>query len=128
MIKAFLDSGAKAVVCSSTEPPEMQLATFNGSGDFNTLENGKFEIGEEEAEDDEAELPSPVSDWEDSDPEKSGDRSTGFWDEDEEELSQFVCELYDLLFQDGASVDVALQHALASHRRLRYLCHLPSRQ
>ncbi|XP_059435789.1 phospholipase A I [Corylus avellana] len=128
LIKAFLDSGAKAVICSSTEPPETQLATFNGSGEFNIFENGKFEIGEEEAEDEEAEPASPVSDWEDSDPERNGDRSQSFWDEDEEELSQFACELYDSLFRVGASVDVALQHALASHRRLRYSCHLPSRQ
>ena len=128
MIKAFLDSGAKAVICSSTEPPETQLATFNGSGEFNIFENGKFEIGEEEAESEEAEPASPVSDWEDSDPERSGDCSHSFWDEDEEELSQFACELYDSLFRVGASVDVALQHALASHRRLRYSCHLPSRQ
>lgn len=128
LIKAFLDSGAKAVISSSTEPPETQMTTFLGSGEFNIFENGKFEIGEEEAEDEEVEPASPLSDWEDSDVEKSGDRCTGFWDEDEEELSQFVCELYDSLFRDGASVDVALQHALASHRRLRYSCHLPSRQ
>lgn len=128
LIKAFLDSGAKAVICSSTEPPETQLTTFHGSGEFSIFENGKFEIGEEEAEDEEAEPASPVSDWEDSDPERSGDRdrSMSFWDEDEEELSQFACELYDSLFRVGASVDVALQHALASHRRLRYSCHLPS--
>ncbi|KAK7860286.1 phospholipase a i [Quercus suber] len=128
LIKALLDSGAKAVICSSTEPPETQITTFHGSGELNIFENGKFEIGDEEAEDEEAEPASPVSDWEDSDLEKSGDHTTSFWDEDEEELSQFVCELYDSLFRDGASVDVALQHALAAHRRLRYSCHLPSRQ
>ncbi|KAG6641648.1 phospholipase A I-like isoform X1 [Carya illinoinensis] len=126
LIKAFLDSGAKAVLCSSAEPPEMQLTNFHGSGEFDTFENGKFEIGEEEAEDEEVEPASPVSDWEDSDPEKSVDRLTAFWDEDEDELSRFVCELYDSLFRDGKSVDVALQHALATHRRLRYSCHLPS--
>ncbi|XP_035545506.1 phospholipase A I-like isoform X2 [Juglans regia] len=113
LIKAFLDSGAKAVVCSSTEPPETQLTNFHGSGEFNIFENVKFEIGEDEVEDEEAEPASPMSD-----PEKIGDRST-CWDEDEEELSQFVCELYDSLFRDGSSVDVALKHALASHRRLR---------
>ncbi|KAI8001414.1 Phospholipase A I [Camellia lanceoleosa] len=127
LIKAFMDSGAKAVICPSVEPQEMQLTTFHGSGDFNALENGKFEIGEEELEDEEAEPASPVSDWEDdSEPEKSGDRSMAFWDDDEEELSQFVCQLYDSLFRDGARLDVALQHALASHRKLRYSCHLPS--
>lgn len=126
MIKAFLDSGAKAVISSSVQPEETQL-TF-GSTDFSVLE--KFEIGEEEAEDEEgedeeAEPVSPVSDWEDS---ENGDRSTGFWDDDEEEVSQFVCQLYDSLFREGASVDVALRHALASHRKLRYSCHLPSIQ
>ncbi|KAA8515487.1 hypothetical protein F0562_018902 [Nyssa sinensis] len=126
LIKAFLDSGAKAVICPSAEPQEMQLATFHGSGDFNVLENGKFEIGEEEVEDEEPEPVSPVSDWEDSEPEKSGERSMCFWDDEEEELSQFVCQLYDSLFREGAKVDVSLQHALASHRKLRYSCHLPS--
>lgn len=124
MIKAFLDCGAKAVISTSVQPQETQL-TF-GSTDFSVLE--KFEIGEEEAEDEEvedeeAEPVSPVSDWEDS---ENGDRSTGFWDDDEEEVSQFVCQLYDSLFREGASVDVALRHALASHRKLRYLCHVPS--
>uniref|UniRef100_A0A5B6ZNM3 Patatin n=1 Tax=Davidia involucrata TaxID=16924 RepID=A0A5B6ZNM3_DAVIN len=126
LIKAFLDSGAKAVICPLAEPQEMQLATFHGSGDFSVLENGKFEIGEEEVEDEEPEPASPVSDWEDSEPEKSGERSTCFWDDDEEELSQFVCQLYDSLFREGAKVDVALQHVLSSHRKLRYTCHLPS--
>ncbi|PON38399.1 Patatin-related protein [Parasponia andersonii] len=129
LIKAFLDSGAKAVICSSVEPPEtQQLTTFHGSGEFSMFENGKFEIGEEEAEDEEPEPASPTSDWEDSDPEKIGDRSTGIWDTDEEEMSQFVCQLYDSLFREGANVGVALQHALASHRKLRYSCHLPTIQ
>ncbi|KAK9267198.1 hypothetical protein L1049_009618 [Liquidambar formosana] len=126
LIKAFLDCGAKAVICPSAEPEEMQFTTFHGPGEFNGLENGKFEIGEEEGEDEEAEPVSPVSDWEDSDPERSGDRSMGFWDDDEEELSRFVCQLYDSLFREGATVDVALQHALASHRKLRMdVCNHP---
>lgn len=128
LIKAFLDSGAKAVICSSVEPPEAQLTTFNESGEFSTFENGKFEIGEEEAEDEEPEPASPVSDWEDSDPEKNGDCSTGIWDTDEEEMSQFLCQLYDSLFREGANVEVALHHAVASHRKLRYSCHLPTIQ
>ncbi|KAJ7946267.1 Patatin [Quillaja saponaria] len=128
LVKAFLDSGAKAVICSSTEPPEPQLISFHGSREFNVLENGKFEIGEEEAEDEEAEPVSPVSDWEDSDPEKNGDHSTSLWDDDEEELSQFVCLFYDSLFREGTSINVALQHALTSHRKLRYSCHLPGIQ
>ncbi|XP_052183412.1 phospholipase A I isoform X2 [Diospyros lotus] len=127
LIKAFLDSGAKAVICPSAEPQEMQTTTFHGSGDFTALENGKFEIGEEEVEEEEAEPGSPRSDWEDSEPEKTGERSMPYWGDDEEELSQFVCQLYDSLFREGAPVDVALQHALASHRKLlRYSCHLPN--
>lgn len=126
LIKAFLDSGAKAVICPSAEPQDMQLPTFHGSGEFSSLVNGRFEIGEEEVEDEEAEPPSPTSDWEDSEPERSLERSMFYLDDDEEELSQFVCQLYESLFRGGARVDFALQHALASHRSLRYSCHLPS--
>ena len=99
---------------------------FHGSGEFNYGENGKFEIGEEEAEDEEAELSTPVSDWEDSDAEKNGENFMQFWDDDEAELSQFICQLYDSLFREGSTVDDALQHALAAHRKLRYSRHLPS--
>ncbi|KAL1358506.1 hypothetical protein HN51_003768 [Arachis hypogaea] len=125
LIKAFLDSGAKAVICPSNEPPESQLATFDGTGELFVMENnGKFEIGEDEADDDTA-PDSPLSDWEDSDAEKNGDRTLSFWNDDEVELSQFVCHLYDSLFREGAGIHLALEHALASHRRLRYVCHLP---
>jgi len=126
LIKALLDSGAKAVICPSTEPQETQLTIFQG--EFGTLENGKFEIGDEEIEEEEeAEPASPASDWEDSEPEKGGgDRSViSLWDDDEE-LSQFVCQLYDSLFRGGAKVEIALQQALASHRSMRYSCHLPT--
>ncbi|GAB4826615.1 Phospholipase A I [Ancistrocladus abbreviatus] len=127
LVKAFLDSGAKAVICPSVEPPEMQMMTFHGSGDFDVLENGKFEIGDEEVEDEEAQPPSPVSDWEDIDLDKGGEQSSNsFWDHEEEELSGFVCQLYDSLFREGASVHAALQNTLASHRKLRYSCHLLS--
>ncbi|CAK7351091.1 unnamed protein product [Dovyalis caffra] len=119
LIKAFLDSGAKAVICPSAEPLDLPVNLVHGSGEFNVLENGRFEIGEEEAEEEEAEPTSPVSDWEDSDPEKHAEHFIGFWDDDEEDLSQFICKLYDLLFREGARVDVALQNALALHRRLR---------
>ena len=130
VIKALLDSGAKAVICPSTEPPEYQLTTFDGSGEFHVVENGKFEIGVDEAEEDQNEPApaSPVSDWEDSDAEKIGDHSFCFLDDDEEELSHFVCQFYDSMFREGASINVALQHALASHRRLGYACHLPTIQ
>ncbi|KAL2495360.1 Phospholipase A I [Forsythia ovata] len=126
LTKAFLDSGAKAVICPSSEPEETQLTSLYASGEFSTFENGKFEIGEEEAEDEETDPASPTSDWEDSEPEKNVELSMPFWDDDEKELSQFVCALYDSLFQGGGRVDVALQNALASHRSLRYACHLPS--
>ncbi|KAK8470847.1 hypothetical protein PHAVU_003G077100 [Phaseolus vulgaris] len=127
LIKAFLDSGAKAIVCPSNEPPESQTTNVDGYKELNGVENGKFEIGEDEA-DDENIPSSPVSDWEDSDPERNGDRTLSFWDDDEEELSHFVCHLYDSLFREGASINVALQHALASYRRMRYVCHLPGVQ
>lgn len=125
LIKALLDSGAKAVICPTAEPQEIPLTTSLGPHEYD-MENGRFEIGEEEAEEELTEPCSPVSDWEDSDPEKNVNHSTGFWDDDEEELSRFVCQLYDLLFQQGARIDIALQNVLASHRKLRYTCHLPS--
>ncbi|KAG6573199.1 Phospholipase A I, partial [Cucurbita argyrosperma subsp. sororia] len=127
LIRAFLDSEAKAVICSSTEPPDTQPTTFQ-SGDYDTMENGKFEIGEDDGEDDDPELSSPTSDWEDSDAEKVGTYSLDTWDDNGEELSQFVCQLYDSLFRERASVNAALRHALASHRKLRYKCHLPDVQ
>ncbi|PIN21146.1 Intracellular membrane-bound Ca2+-independent phospholipase A2 [Handroanthus impetiginosus] len=126
LTKAFLDSGAKAVVCPSSEPEELQLTSFYGAGEFSSYENGKFEIGEEEGEDEDTEPSSPVSDWEDSDPDKNGEQPLSFWDDDEKELSQFVSKFYDSLFQGSGRVDVALKDALASHRSLRYSCHLPS--
>ena len=127
LLKALLDSGAKAVICPSAEPQEIPLTTFHGSGEFHFQENGKFEIGEDEAEDEDIDSTSPMSDWEDSEPDKSVDHKMGLWDDDEEELSQFICLFYDLLFRDGTGVDTALQNALASHRKLRYVCHRPSR-
>lgn len=126
LIKAFLDSGAKAVICPSNEPPE-PLFNLDGSWEINTLENGKFEIGEDEAEY-ETEPQSPISDWEDSDAERNAKQTPCFWDGTEEELSQFVCHLYESLFREGVSIKVALEHALASHRRLGYVCHLPNTQ
>ncbi|KAJ0082211.1 hypothetical protein Patl1_11087 [Pistacia atlantica] len=128
LIKAFLDSGAKAIICPSAEPQDTSMTSALESGDFSALENGRFEIGEEEAEDEDAEPISPISDWEDSEPEKTGDRLMGLWDDDEEDLSKFICHFYDSLFREGVRVDVALQNALASHRKQRYTCHLPGIQ
>ncbi|XP_022723920.1 phospholipase A I-like [Durio zibethinus] len=129
LIKAFLDSGVNAVICPTAEPQDVSLTTDGGSGEYNVLENGRFETGVEDGEDEEVEPISPglVSDWEDSDSEKNGNHhSTGFWNEEDEELSRFVCQLYDLVFREGLRVDVALKSALASHRKLRYSCHLPN--
>ncbi|XP_077219901.1 phospholipase A I-like protein isoform X2 [Tasmannia lanceolata] len=127
LVKAFLDSGAKAVISSSIEHPETQSMVFHGTGNFNGVDDGRFVIGDEEAEEEEPEPEpaSPMSDWEDSDPEKC-DHLTSWRDDDEEDLSRFVCLLYDALFREGAKVDSALQHALGSHPKLRYTCHLPS--
>ncbi|KAI3741056.1 hypothetical protein L1987_58723 [Smallanthus sonchifolius] len=125
LIKAFLDSGAKAVICPSSEPQEMQLTTFHGSTEYNDLENGKFEIGVDEGDDEYTEPISPASDWEDSETDKGTDKGMLVWDDDEDELSRFVCQLYDLIFMSGARVNVALQQALASHPTIRYSCHFP---
>lgn len=55
---------------------------FHGSGDFTSFDNGKFEIGKEETEDDDTEPSSPASSWEDSEPEKSEGCSHFLWDDD----------------------------------------------
>ncbi|KAJ0265802.1 Phospholipase A I [Hirschfeldia incana] len=138
VVKAFLDSGAKAVIGPSTEPQETPLITSQGSPfEYDIGDNGKFEIGEEEDEEEEEadrepmEPPTPTatSDWEDSDHEKMNRediKCSGLWEDEEEQVSEFVCQLYDMLFRENASVDVALQKALATHRKLRYTCHLPN--
>ncbi|RWW32191.1 hypothetical protein GW17_00003150 [Ensete ventricosum] len=127
LVKAFLDSGAKAVVSSSLQPPDVQSIQFNVLGDYNGFENGRFEIGDEEAEEDNVPEPaSPTSDWEDSDAERGGEPVVIWNGDDEEDLSEFVCLLYDLLIREVTRVDVALQHALRSHPKLRYSCHLPN--
>ncbi|XLR60464.1 hypothetical protein S83_011136 [Arachis hypogaea] len=38
----------------------------------------------------------------------------------EQEISSYMFDGW-----EGASIHLALEHALASHRRLRYVCHLP---
>ncbi|KAF5728594.1 phospholipase A I [Tripterygium wilfordii] len=50
LVKAFLNSGAKTVICPSAEPRETELTVLQGTGELDGLENGRFEIGEEEAE------------------------------------------------------------------------------
>ncbi|KAL4563085.1 hypothetical protein LXL04_027116 [Taraxacum kok-saghyz] len=132
LIKSFLDSGAKAVICPSSEPQEMQLTTFDaGPTDYtHDLENGKFEIGVDENDDENPQPVSPSSDWEDSETDKGTGTDTDnkgmlVWDDDEEELSRFVCRVYDSVFNGGARVNVALQQALGCHRSIRYSCHVP---
>ncbi|KAL0321142.1 UNVERIFIED_CONTAM: Phospholipase A I [Sesamum radiatum] len=125
LTKALLDSGAKAVVSPSSEPEEMQLMSFYRPGNFGCFKDGMFEIGEE-GEDEDVESNSPASDWEDSEPEKDVECNMSFWDDDEKELSHFTRQLYESLFQGGGRVDIALKNALASHRSLRYSCHVPS--
>ncbi|CAN6205555.1 unnamed protein product [Urochloa humidicola] len=121
LVKAFMDSGAKAVISSSIEPPDSQTIAYYGMDVNGSLENGKFVIGDEEAEESEPEPVSPISDWEDSDAEKSGNHDM----DDEEYLAQFMCLLYDKLFREGVTVDTALQQALRLHPKLKYSCHLP---
>ncbi|GJX03474.1 phospholipase A I-like protein [Tanacetum coccineum] len=130
LIKAFLDSGAKAVICPSTQPEhETKLTSFHGSCDFSELENVKFEIGLEEVEEEEDCGTTTTSpNWENmtqrGTPGK--DQGTLIWDDDDEkDLSKFICEIYDLIHLKGGRVDVALQQAVASHRTMRYLCHPP---
>uniref|UniRef100_A0ACD5U782 Uncharacterized protein n=1 Tax=Avena sativa TaxID=4498 RepID=A0ACD5U782_AVESA len=124
LIKAFVDSGAKAVISSSAEPPDSQAIVYHGMDVNGSLENGKFVIGDDEADESEPEPVSPISDWEDSDAEKNGEGNKDI--DDEEYLAQFICLLYDKLFREGVTVDTALQQALRAHPRLKYTCHLPN--
>ncbi|CAN8305502.1 unnamed protein product [Cochlearia groenlandica] len=130
IVKAFLDSGAKAVIGPSSEPQVTIPIPSQGSGEYNIGETGRFEIGEEEEEEEGEESKeenmepiTPTSDWEDSDNEE---KCIGFWEDEEEEVSLFICKLYDLLFRENSKVDVAVHKAMASHKKLRYTCHLPS--
>ncbi|GJN11591.1 hypothetical protein PR202_ga29792 [Eleusine coracana subsp. coracana] len=122
LIKAFVDAGAKAVISSSIEPPDAQAISYHGMDLNGNLENGKFVIGEDETDELEPEPASPISDWEDSDAEKSGNNDV----DDEEYLAQFICLLYDKLFREGVTVDTALQQALRLHPKLKFSCHLPN--
>ncbi|KAE8670588.1 Phospholipase A I [Hibiscus syriacus] len=113
LIKAFLDSGAKAVVCPTAEPQDVLMNEF---GEYNVSGKGRFEIGGEDLEDEEPDFEtepeplSPTSDWDDHDL-KTADHSTCFWEEEEEELSRFVCKFYDSVFHEGATVGVALKNS-----------------
>lgn len=124
LVKAFVDSGAKAVISSSVEPPDSQAIVYHGMDVNGSLGNGKFVIGDDEGDESEPEPVSPISDWEDSDAEKNAETNKHI--DDEEYLAQFICQLYDKLFREGVTVDTALQQALRAHPRLKYTCHLPN--
>ncbi|KAJ4813221.1 Patatin [Rhynchospora pubera] len=143
LVKAFLQSGAKAVITSSAQPPDTESIKIHGVGSIPEsapgVENGKFVIGDDEEEEEEeakgeelekdekelAEPLSPASDWEDSDVDKSvGSHIVSGWDDDEEELSRFLCVLYDNLFREGTKVDLALQSAIRAHPKFKYTCHI----
>ncbi|GMJ15302.1 hypothetical protein like AT1G61850 [Hibiscus trionum] len=128
LIKAFLNAGARAIICPIAEPWDVSPATVTatGSGKHDGLENGGNKISVEDLKDEEAEHLSLASDREDSYLEKNENHQSGGFQDEEEELSRFVCQLYDSVFREGAAVDVALENALASHRKLRYACHLPN--
>ncbi|KAJ9566707.1 hypothetical protein OSB04_002673 [Centaurea solstitialis] len=130
LIKAFLDSGAKAVICPSADPHETQSTSSHGPCGLNEPKKAKFEIGVDEVEDEDVGAMSPTSDWEEIETTPGADGGMLIWDDDDEEdLAKFICQLYDSIHLGGARVDVALQHALAAHRKMRlYACgtpHLP---
>ncbi|KAH9329902.1 hypothetical protein KI387_002010 [Taxus chinensis] len=126
LVKAFLDSGAKAIIAPSMEPPELQqnvnVDCMGGSRDGRKPETGRFVIGEDDEE--EGELSSPSSGWEDSDFEGCEDKMEKQYGE--KDLSGFVCTLYDNLFREGVRADMALQNALDVHPKQHYTCHLPN--
>ncbi|KAL8259333.1 hypothetical protein R6Q59_027286 [Mikania micrantha] len=125
LIKAFLDSGAKAVVCPSTEPKETHLTSFYGSCDLIELQNPKFEIGVDDPEDEDLRTTSPISDWENMTTPGTDRGTLNLDDDDEEQLSKFMCDIYESMHLRGDRVDFALQKALVSHPSMRYSCHLP---
>eukprot|EP00250_Pteridium_aquilinum_P010694 c19570_g1_i2 orf=492-3833(-) len=130
LVKAFLDVGAKAVITSSLELPvgQQNLVSDTIMASTTALEDkssGPFVIGDEEDEE-EAELSTPDSDWEDSDFERCEQRVKR-QEKEETELASFITTLYNAVFQDGVSVDLALQQATEAHSKLRYQCHLPSK-
>ncbi|KAI3920451.1 hypothetical protein MKX01_000790 [Papaver californicum] len=71
------------------------MATFYGSGEFNPLDNGRFEIGDEETEEEDMQ----------QQPHQPSNPVTQELVDKEEELSRFICLLYDTVFWEGARVD-----------------------
>ncbi|MCO5598027.1 hypothetical protein L7F22_052116 [Adiantum nelumboides] len=127
LIKAFLDVGAKAVIASSLELPASQLSdTITASTSaLHDKTSGPFVIGEEDDEE-ETELSAPDSDWEDGDFERC-DQRVKRQEKEETELALFINTLYSVVFKDGVTVDLALQHAMERHPKLCFQCHLPTK-
>jgi hypothetical protein len=125
LVKAFLDGGAKAVIAPTLEPFETRRSTgegLNGDGEGVDSDDGRFVIEDEEEE------PEPASpdgsDWEDND-----DRIENRFENQEREekdIASFVGVLYDALFGEGSGAETALQHALETHPKQHYRCHLPN--
>lgn len=126
LVKAFLDGGAKAIIAPTLEPFESRRSTGDGQtgdGEGADSDDGRFVIEDEEEE--EAEPVSPDgSDWEDSEVDKL---ENGFDSQEKEEkdIASMVAVLYDALFGEGLGAEAALQHALDSHPKQHYRCHVP---
>ncbi|KAJ3670425.1 hypothetical protein LUZ60_010749 [Juncus effusus] len=138
LTKSFLDSGAKAVICSSVPPPDSLSIKLHGIGSIplnSTSTN--FILGEEDEEEDEERIAeddemsemegmSVKSDWEESEGEDC--RGEIVEEEEEEELGRFLEGIYEGVFREGARVDVAVQQAVrGSNGKFKYACHLPNR-
>ncbi|XP_051133924.1 phospholipase A I-like isoform X2 [Andrographis paniculata] len=119
LTKALLDAGAKAVVCPSSIPEEIQST-------LRDKPNGHISFNEGGGEDNHVveAATNPTSDFE-NEPETSGQQSTCFWDDREKEVSEFMIKVYDSLYHGGERVDVAVKRAIESHPGMRYSCHLP---
>lgn len=127
LIKAFLDVGAKAVITSSLELPAGQPsdAVMASTSALHDKTSGPFVIGEED-DDEETEVSTPDSDWEEGDFERC-DQRVKRQEKEEAELMSFITTLYGAVFKDGVSVDFALRQAMERHSKLRFQCHLPKK-
>ncbi|KAH7298485.1 hypothetical protein KP509_25G046000 [Ceratopteris richardii] len=124
LVKAFLDVGAKAVIASSLELPGGQLfdTDMAATASLRDRPSGPFVIGEEDDEE-EREVTTPDSDWEEGDFERCEQRVKR-QEKEEGELASFMTSLYTAVYRDGISVDHALLQALERHPRLHFQCHM----
>lgn len=130
LVKAFLDAGAKAVIASSLELPVGQQNAVSEMIMDSTANSqdkvlGTFVIGDEEDEE-EADLNTPDSDWEDGDFERCEQRVKR-QEREEADLASFISAFYSAVFKDGVSANLALRKAMETHSKMQYQCHLPSR-